>query len=44
MRRCKTNIPDGEIFSYRCDVLNEDEVQAFADAVQARFGGGGHAD
>ena len=30
--------PDGEIFSYRCDVLNAAEVQGFADAVQARFG------
>jgi NAD(P)-dependent dehydrogenase (short-subunit alcohol dehydrogenase family) len=29
--------PDGEIFSYRCDVLNAAEVQGFADAVQARF-------
>ena len=30
--------PDGEVFSYRCDVLNADEMQAFADAVQVRFG------
>ncbi|HHA1517531.1 TPA: SDR family oxidoreductase [Enterobacter bugandensis] len=34
----QNDYPDGEIFSYRCDVLNPDEVQAFADAVQARFG------
>jgi NAD(P)-dependent dehydrogenase (short-subunit alcohol dehydrogenase family) len=31
--------PGAEVFSYRCDVLKEDEVQAFADAVAARFGG-----
>lgn len=31
--------PGAEVFSYRCDVLQEDEVQAFADAVAARFGG-----
>ena len=34
----QNEFPHGEIFSYRCDVLNADEVQAFADAVQARFG------
>lgn len=27
------------MFSWRCDVLNEQEVQAFADAVGAHFGG-----
>ena len=31
--------PEGEVFSWRCDVLNEAEVQAFADAVATRFGG-----
>ena len=31
--------PGAEVFSYRCDVLKEDEVQAFADAVADRFGG-----
>ena len=30
--------PGAEVFSYRCDVLKEDEVQAFADAVVSRFG------
>lgn len=30
--------PGAEVFSYRCDVLKEDEVQGFADAVAARFG------
>ncbi|WP_063847333.1 SDR family oxidoreductase, partial [Enterobacter hormaechei] len=34
----QNEFPHGEIFSYRCDVLNADEVKAFADAVQARFG------
>lgn len=34
----QNEFPHGEIFAYRCDVLNADEVQAFADAVQARFG------
>ncbi|WP_432459442.1 SDR family oxidoreductase [Enterobacter hormaechei] len=33
----QNEFPHGEIFAYRCDVLNADEVQAFADAVQARF-------
>lgn len=31
--------PEGEVFSWRCDVLNEAEVEAFAAAVAARFGG-----
>lgn len=31
--------PAGDVFSWRCDVLNEQEVQAFADAVGAHFGG-----
>ncbi len=31
--------PEGEVFSWRCDVLNEAEVAAFAAAVAARFGG-----
>lgn len=30
--------PGAEVFSYRCDVLKEDEVQGFADAVAARIG------
>ncbi len=34
----QNEFPHGEIFAFRCDVLNADEVQAFADAVQARFG------
>ena len=31
--------PAGDVFSWRCDVLNEQEVQAFANAVEAHFGG-----
>ncbi len=27
--------PAGDVFSWRCDVLNEQEVQAFANAVEA---------
>ena len=30
--------PGAEVFSYRCDVLKEDEVRGFAEAVAARFG------
>ena len=30
--------PGAEVFSYRCDVLKEDEVQGFAEAVAARIG------
>ena len=39
MRRCKTNIQKVRCSPRRCDVLNEAEVEAFAAAVVARFGG-----
>lgn len=35
----QNDYPQGEIFAYRCDVLQEEEVAAFAAAVEARFGG-----
>jgi len=31
--------PQGDIFAYRCDVLQETQVAAFAEAVTQRFGG-----
>ena len=35
----QNDYPQSEIFAYRCDVLQEEEVAAFAAAVEARFGG-----
>ncbi|MEG5886789.1 SDR family oxidoreductase [Enterobacter ludwigii] len=35
----QNEFPDGEIFSHRCDVLDADQVQTFAQAVKSRFGG-----
>lgn len=34
----QSDYPDGEILSYCADVLNPGEMQAFASAVEARFG------
>jgi NAD(P)-dependent dehydrogenase (short-subunit alcohol dehydrogenase family) len=33
------SFPDADVLAHRCDVLDKESVQGFADAVQARFGG-----
>ena len=38
-KQLETLFPSNQIISYRCDVLDKDQVEAFATTVQEQFGG-----